>query len=91
MANLMDLNDRIFRELDRLESVDMDDKEAREAEIERAKAIGGMVGRAIENANTAMRAAQMTAVTMDDLAVQVAVPRMLLGEATVTAKVDEQR
>lgn len=87
----MDLNDRIFRELDRLESVDMDDKEARDAEIERAKAISGMVGRAIENANTAMRAAQMTAATMDDLAVQVAVPRMLLGEATVTAKVDEQR
>lgn len=89
MANLMDLNDRIFRKLDRLEAVDMDDKEAREAEIERAKAISGMVGRAIENANTAMRAAQMTAATMDDLAVQVAVPRMLLGEATVTVKVDE--
>lgn len=89
MANLMDLNDRIFRELDRLENVDMEDKEARDAEIERAKAISGMVGRAIENANTAMRAAQMTAATMDDLAVQVAVPRMLLGEATVTAKVDE--
>jgi hypothetical protein len=67
----------------------MEDKEARDAEIERAKAISGMVGRAIENANTAMRAAQMTAATMDDLAVQVAVPRMLIGEANVTATVEE--
>ena len=89
MANLMDLNDRIFRELDRLEAVDMDDKEAREAEIERAKAISGMVGRAIENANTVMRAAQMTADTMDDLAVRVAVPRMLIGEATTRAAFEE--
>ena len=93
MANLMDLNDRIFRELDRLEAVDMDDAEARDAEIERAKAIGAMVGRAIETANTVMRAAQMTADTMDDLAVRVAVPRMLIGEAmtrvTVEGPVDE--
>lgn len=89
MANLMDLNDRIFRELDRLEAVDMDDAEARDAEIERAKAIGAMVGRAIENANTVMRAAQMTADTMDDLAVRVAVPRMLIGEATTRVTVEE--
>lgn len=89
MSNLMDLNDRIFRELDRLEKVDMDDPEARQAEIDRARAIGSMVGRAIENANTVMRAAQMTAATMDDLAVQVAVPRMLIGEANVTATVEE--
>lgn len=88
MGTLMDLNDRIFRELDRLEEVDMDDKEARDAEIERARAISGMVGRAIENANTAMRAAQMTAGAMDDLAVQVAVPRMLLGTAETKVTVE---
>lgn len=89
MANLMDLNDRIFRELDRLEAVDMDDPEARDAEIERARAIGTMVGRAIENANTVMRAAQMTADTMDDLAVRVAVPRMLIGEARTEVSFEE--
>ena len=80
MSNLMDLNDRIFRELDRLEAVDMDDAEAREAEIERAKAIGSMVGHAISNANTVIKAAQMQAATMDDLAMQVAVPRILIGD-----------
>lgn len=90
MGTLMDLNDRIFRELDRLEAVDMHDKEGREAEIKRAKAISGMVGRAIENANTAMRAAQMAETAMDDLAVKVAVPKMLLGEARVTMTVEEE-
>lgn len=90
MSTLMDLNDRIFRELDRLEKVDMDDPDARHAEIDRARAIGSMVGRAIENANTVMRAAQMTAATMDDLAVQVAVPRMLIGEANVSVTVEDE-
>lgn len=90
MANLMDLNDRIFRELDRLEQVDMSDAEARDAEIDRARAIGTMVGRAIENARTVMQAAQMTADTMDDLAVRVAVPRMLIGEAQTRVTVEEE-
>ena len=89
MSNLMDLNDRIFKELDRLDNVDMSDEAAREAEFERARVIGTMVGRAIDNANTVMRAAQMQAATMDDLAVQVAVPRMLIGEGTVRATVEE--
>lgn len=87
MSNLMDLNDRIFRELDRLEQVDMADESAREAEFERAKVINGMVGRCIDNANAMMRAAQIQSATMDDLATQVAVPRMLLGDAKVTATV----
>lgn len=90
MSNLMDLNDRIFRELDRLEQVDMNDADAREAEIERAKAIGTMVGHAISNANTIIKAAQMQAATMDDIAMQVAIPRMLIGEATTHIEVVDE-
>ena len=80
MSNLMDLNDRIFRELDRLEDVDMSDEDAREAEFERARVIGKMVGRAIDNANTAIRAAQMQSDAMNGIAERVTVPRRLLGE-----------
>lgn len=88
MASLFDLNDRIFRELGRLEAMDMDDEEARDAEIARAKVIGNMAGRAIELAKTAMMAAQMTSDAMDDLAVQTAVPRLLIGEADVKVSVE---
>ena len=72
MGNLMDLNDRLFRELDRLESADGDELEA---EIERAKTISQMAGRVIDNASMVIRAAEMQAVTMDDVATRVAVPR----------------
>jgi len=89
MSNLLDLNDRIFRELDRLENVDMEDEDARNAEIERARVIGTMCGHAIDNANTIMRAARMQSATMDDLAVQVGVPRMLIGEAETRISIEE--
>lgn len=85
MSNLMDLNDRLFRELDRLESAE---GEELDAEIERAKTISGMAGRVIDNARTVMQAAQMQAATMDDVAMQVAVPRMLIGAAEVNVKFD---
>ncbi|MBQ2680422.1 MAG: hypothetical protein IJF97_00645 [Eggerthellaceae bacterium] len=81
MGNLIDLNDRIFRELERLEAIDMDDTEARDAEFERARVIGTMVGHAISNANTALRAAGMQARAMDGLAERVSVPKMLIGGA----------
>lgn len=90
MSNLLDLNDRIFRELDRLENVDMDNAEARDAEIERARAIGTMVGHAINNANTVIKAAQMQVATMDDVATQIAIPRMLIGEATTRIEVVDE-
>lgn len=86
MSNLMDLNDRLFRELDRLEAAEGDELEA---EIERAKTIGQMAGRVIDNASMVIRAAEMQAATMDDVATRVAVPRMLIGEATVSARVEE--
>ena len=85
MGNLMDLNDRLFRELDRLESAEGDELAE---EIERAKTISQMAGRVIDNASMVIRAAEMQAVTMDDVATRVAVPRMLIGEATVSARVE---
>lgn len=87
MSNLMDLNDRLFRELDRLENAQGDELAA---EIERAKTIGSMAGRVIENANAAMRAAQMQADAMDDVAMRVAVPRMLTGGGEVNVGFDEK-
>lgn len=80
MAGLSDLNDRLFRELDRLESVDMNDKDEREAEIERAKAIAHLATVTINNANTVMRAVSLQREAEMGVAGAVSVPRMLLGD-----------
>ena len=89
MSNLMDVNERLFRELDRLDAVDVGDREALEAEVERARAIGGMVGRVVENAKTMMEAARMQADAMDGVAAQVGTSRLLIGEPTVIVRVED--
>lgn len=79
-ATLSELNVKLFRELDRLEAVDITDKEMRDGEIERSKAIVSVGGVAIENAKTMMLAIRMQREAEMGVAGAVAVPRGLLGE-----------
>lgn len=83
MSNLLQLNDRLFRELDRLEAAEGDELDD---EIERAMAIGQMSRTIIDNANTMMRAVQLKQQASMDVAECVAVPRMLLGEGEVSGE-----
>ena len=76
MSGLNDLNDRLFRELDRLEECDLDDLPA---EIDRAKVIAGIAQQTIANANTMLRAVEMQNRAMDGTAAAVQVPKGLLG------------
>lgn len=84
MSNLVQLNDRLFRELDRLEQAEGDDLDA---EIERAKAIGQMSRTVIDNANTMMKAVQLKQQASMDVAEAIAVPTVLLGDGQVEAEV----
>lgn len=84
MSNLLALNDRIFAELDRLEQAEGDDLDR---EIERAKAISSMCGRAIENANTILRAVQAREDAMDDAAMRIGTTRLLVGAKEVAVEV----
>ena len=81
MATLMDLNDRLFREMYRLEYAE---GEELEAEIERARAIGDMAGKVIANASTIVKAAQVQQQAMNDTAARVVVPRLLMDESAPT-------
>ena len=83
MAGLMELNDRLFRELDRLESAEGDDLEN---EIARAKAIGDMAGHVISNARTVIQAAQVQQQAMDDTAARVVVPKLLMDSVPTCAE-----
>lgn len=86
MSNLLALNDRIFAELDRLEAADGEDLDR---EIERAKAISSMCGRAIENANTILRAVQAREDAMDDVAMRVGTTRLLVGAKAAAFEVEQ--
>ena len=90
MSDLWKLNDHIFAELDRLAELDVNDAEAREAEIERSKAIGSMAGRAIENARAVMDAVKVQIAADDTVADSMAIPRLLLGEPAIEMKVDSR-
>ena len=71
---LVDLNDHLFIAIERLNEDDLEG-EALQDEIGRAKAICGIAGTVIENANAAMRAVELR----DQLGQQAAMPRMLTG------------
>lgn len=83
MAGLMDLNDRLFRELDRLENAEGDDLES---EIARARAIGDMAGHVISNARTVIQAAQVQQQAMDDTAARVVMPKLLMDSVPTCAE-----
>lgn len=70
---LGDLNDIIFRQLDRLEAQRPSDPEAMAAEIGRAKTIQGLAGTVISNGKLVLEAARMR----ESVGESVAVPSML--------------
>ena len=76
MAGLVELNERMFRELDRLEAAEGEDLEN---EIARAKAIETMCGRVIDSTNAAIRMASLQQTAMDDVAMNGVTGRMLGG------------
>ena len=84
MSNLLQLNDRHFRALERLEAAE---GEELDDEIERARAIGQMSRTIIDNANTMMKAVQLKQQASMDVAEAIAVPTMLLGDGRVEAEV----
>lgn len=55
MSNLMQLNDALFRELERIEACETDDEI--EAEARRAREVSRLAGNIIDNARTAVDAA----------------------------------
>lgn len=71
---LMDLNNHLFAELERLGDEELEG-EALQAEIERAKAIGGIAQQAIANAQTMLKAIELKEMSVGG------VPRMLTGGA----------
>lgn len=72
MSNLMQLNDALFRELERIEACET--PEEIENEAVRASEVSKLANNIIANANTAVRAAQLGV----GLAENVAVRNMLL-------------
>lgn len=79
MSGLMGLNDRLFRELDRLDKVDAGNSEELEAEVERARAIGEIAGGIIDNAKTLLAAEKLRQNAMMGTAELVVVPQLLEG------------
>ena len=71
MANLETLNEILFRQLERIENCD---NENRESEIERAKAVTSLAGQVISNGRLVLDASRASITTAE--AVQV--PKMLL-------------
>lgn len=74
-TSLIDLNERLFRELDRLDSVDNNDVDALEHEIERAHAIKGIAAEIINNASVCVKAVQASM----DIGEAVHIPKGLLN------------
>lgn len=67
------LQERLFRELDRLDDVDVSNKEALEAEVARSRAVEGISKAIIDNVDLMMRATQLKAT------LSVNMPKMLEG------------
>lgn len=71
---LAGVNDAMFRELERLEAVDVSDRDQMEAEIGRAKAVRDIADTIISNGNLVLRVAQASTACGE----AVAVPKGLL-------------
>lgn len=87
MSDLFDLNDRIFRAMDELDSAD---EEHMEQAIEKARTKTQLFAMAINSANTIAKVASMQELTMDGLALKVGTSRLLLGQPQVLAQVEHQ-
>ena len=81
MAGTFDtLNDALFAQLDKLQSVDPKDKDSMEQVIEQSRAVSQLAGNIIANANTAISLMRYQAAEGMDMAGLVATtPRMLRG------------
>lgn len=70
------VNEVLFRQLDRLESVDRTDAKAMQAEIARSKAVQQVAGKVIENGRLVLDVAKAGAAAGE----AVKLPKGLLGE-----------
>ena len=70
------VNDVLFRQLDRLEGVDKSDPDALRAEIDRAKAVEGLTRTVIDNGKLVLEVARAGTAVGE----QVRVPKTMLGE-----------
>ena len=70
------VNDYLFAELERLDTLDASDPDALRLEISRARAVEGMAKAAIDNANTILDVARLKA---EYSGARVSVPKMLAG------------
>lgn len=70
------VNEVLFRQLDRLESVDRTDAKAMEAEIARSKAVQQVAGKVIENGRLVLDVAKAGVAAGE----AVKLPKGLLGE-----------
>lgn len=75
--SLRDLNNHLFAELERLSDEDLKGEELTE-EISRAKAIGSVAGRVIENSALTLSAAKFVD---DHMNADLQLPSYLLGES----------
>lgn len=91
MSNLMDLNAALFAQLDRLDAVDAGDREALDAEIGRAKAVGSIAGSIVANARTIMQAEQMRMQQMNATAEMVVTPKLIMDDAPTCAELEAAR
>lgn len=70
------VNDYLFAELERLDTLDASDPDALRLEISRAKAVEGIAKATIDNANTILDVARLKA---EYSGARVSVPKMLAG------------
>jgi len=74
------LNDALFAQLDKLQSVDPSDRDAMEQTIEQSRAVSQLAGNIIANANTAISLLRyQSAEGMDVAGLVATTPRMLKG------------
>lgn len=70
------VNDTLFRELDRLEGVDQSNADAMNAEISRAKAVADLTGKVIENSRLVLDVCKASVAAGE----AIHVPKGLIGE-----------
>lgn len=77
---LIDLNDHLFMQIERLGFEDLTTEEL-ETEIKRAKAIEGIASKIIDNAQVVLNATKYA--TENSLKLDGSMPRILVGDKTV--------
>lgn len=75
-----DLNDALFAQMEKLQSIDPKDTEQMDRCIEQSKAVSGLAGGIIANANTYIKMASFQAdIGMDTARIAETRPKMLNG------------